>query len=74
MLLAGLIAGAVGLVLFVVELAVVLADNTLGTLGAILLWLGVALIVAAGVLFLLAVLSASDDRSSASDGVQPTDG
>jgi len=73
MFLAGLIAGVVGLVLFVVEIAVVLGGSTLGTFGAVLLWVAVALLVAAGVLFLLAVLSSAEDRA-ASDRVQPTDG
>jgi len=73
MFLAGLIAGVVGLVLFVVEIAVVLGGSTLGTFGAVLLWVAVALLVAAGVLFLLAVLSSAEERA-ASDRVQPTDG
>jgi hypothetical protein len=56
---AGLVAGVLGLVLLVIEVAIALAGNALGTLGTVLLWIGVALVAVAGALFLLAVLSDS---------------
>ena len=71
MFVAGLVAGIVGLVLFVVELAVALGGNSLGSLGQVLLWVGVALMAVGGVLFLLAVLRSDGPRS---DRVQPADG
>jgi len=73
-LVAGLVAGVVGLVLFVVELAVALSGNTLTSSGIVLLWLGVGLLVVAGALFLFAVLTSDSRGSAASDGRVPSDG
>ena len=63
----GAAAGLVGLVLVVLETTRTLTGNTLGTVGEVLLWVGVGLVVVGGLLLLLSVLRASD-------GGQPADG
>ena len=60
---AGGLLALVGLVLLAVEVARTLASNPLGTVGTVLLWLGVGLLAVGGVLLTLAV----------ADDVEPTE-
>jgi hypothetical protein len=64
---AGAAAGLIGLVLVVLETTRALTDNVLGSVGEILLWVGVGLVVIGAVLLMLSVVRASD-------GGQPADG
>ena len=68
----GAAAGLIGLVLVVLETTRALTDNVLGSLGEILLWVGVGLVVLGAVLLLLSVVRT--DSARASDGGQPADG
>jgi hypothetical protein len=52
---AGGLLALVGLVLLVIEVARTLASNPLGTLGTVLLWVGVGLLAAGGLLLTFAV-------------------
>jgi FtsH-binding integral membrane protein len=63
----GAAAGLIGLVLVVLETTRALTDNVLGSVGEILLWAGVGLVVVGALLLLLSLLRASD-------GGQPADG
>ena len=66
----GAASGLVGLVLLVLECTRALTGNVLGTLAAVLLWVGVGLIVLGAVLLLLAVLRTEAE----SRGVAVSDG
>lgn len=62
--------GVAGLALLVFEVVRVLTDETLGSVGSILLWVGLGLLVVGAVLLLVAALNAMSDRAAAgeSDG------
>jgi hypothetical protein len=70
----GAAAGLIGLVLVVLETTRTLTDNTLGTLGAVLLWVGVGLVIVGGLLLLASIARAPADRSGPLNGGQPADG
>jgi hypothetical protein len=59
--------GVAGLALLVFEVVRVLTDETLGSVGTVLLWVGLGLLVAGGLLLLVATLTATaaPDRSPA---------
>jgi FtsH-binding integral membrane protein len=65
--------GLVGLVLLVLEATRALTGNSLGSLGEVLLWVGVGLAVAGGVLLLLTV-RAAETAGPDLDGGQPANG
>jgi hypothetical protein len=66
-------AGLIGLVLLVLETTRTLTGNTLGSIGEVLLWVGVGLVVLGGALLLLSIIRASE-RTAPLDGGQPADG
>ena len=70
---AGFAFALVGLVLLVLAVVRTLRGTALGTLGAVLLWVGVGLIGVAIVLLTLTSLLAADEVDSAGGG-QPADG
>jgi protein-S-isoprenylcysteine O-methyltransferase Ste14 len=61
----GAAAGLIGLVLVVLETTRTLTDNTLGTLGEVLLWVGVGLVFVGGLLLLTAIVRAPADHAPA---------
>ena len=70
--IAGTVLALVGLVLLVVEVVRVVNGNTLGTLGAVLLWVGVGL-VAIGMLLLAWTLLGLPSGGETSYAAAPTD-
>ena len=70
---AGFVLALVGLVLLVLAVVRTLRGTALGTLGAVLLWVGVGLIGVAIVLLTLTSLVAGDEVDSARRG-EPADG
>ena len=56
--------GVVGLALMVFEVVRVLTDETLGTAGSVLLWVGLGLLVAGALLLLVTALRAAAAASS----------
>ena len=63
--------GVAGLALLVFEVVRVLTDETLGSVGSILLWVGLGLLVVGAVLLLVAAIKAMSDPAPAvgeSDG------
>jgi hypothetical protein len=60
-----------GVVLLVIEVARTLAANPLGTLGTVLLWVGVGLLAAGGVLLTLAV-ARDVEPAEATEPAEPT--
>jgi hypothetical protein len=70
----GAAAGLVGLVLVILETTRTLTGNTLGSVGEVLLWVGVGLVVAGGLLLLLTVVRATADGTAPLDSGEPADG
>ena len=64
--------GVVGLALLVFEVVRVLTDETLGTVGNVLLWAGLGLLVVGAALLLVAALVAASRTGS--DRGEPTHG
>jgi hypothetical protein len=68
----GVLAAAIGLVLLVLEVARTVSGTPLGTLGTILLWVGVGLI-AVGMLLLALVLSRALEPGEPTPPNEPTE-
>jgi hypothetical protein len=71
---AGFLFALAGLVLLVLAVVRTLRGTALGTVGAVLLWVGVGLIAVSIVLLTLASLAATTDGTDSAGGGQPADG
>lgn len=75
---AGFLLALVGLVLLLLAVVRTLQGDALGTIGGVLLWVGVGLIAVAIVLLTMASLLAADepaaDQPASAGGGQPADG
>jgi len=67
--IAGLVLAVVGLALLVVQVVRTINGSALGTLGIVLLWVGVGLIAVAIVLLTMSLLAPSGDSAVDAEGV-----
>lgn len=66
--------GLVGFVLMLFEVVRVLTDSTLGTIGEVLLWVGLGLVVVGALALLGAVVQALESDAPGSHRGEPADG
>jgi len=71
--IAGFVLAIVGLALLVVQVVRTINGSALGTLGIVLLWVGVGLIAVAIVLLTLSLLAPTADSSDAADAPAASD-